>query len=144
MKRYEDFSIGEVIPFGTHSVSETEIVGFASQFDPQDMHIDADLAKQSPMGELIASGWHTCSIAMRLACDAYIRDSSCVAAPGVRELRWLAPVRPGDTLTGSAEILGKRRSASRPDRGLVKSRVTLTNQHGTQVLEMETAAIYMR
>lgn len=143
MKRFRDFTIGERIPFQSYSVSAEEIVDFGRRFDPQAMHIDADAAKESPMGELIASGWHTCAIAMRLACDAYILDSSCVAAPGVRQLLWLAPVRPGDTLTGGCVIIDRRQSVSRPDRGIVIGRVILVNQNDTKVLQMETSAIYL-
>lgn len=143
MKRFGDFHEGECIALGPYVVSEREIVAFASQYDPQAMHTDPEAAKMSPMGELIASGWHTCAMAMRMLCDAFILQSTSVAAPGVEQIRWLSPVRPGDTLSGECRIINTRRSASKPDRGIVRAEVAVNNQHGVQVLAMQTTALYL-
>jgi acyl dehydratase len=134
---WEDFSVGESIEMGRHTFSEEEIIAFARQFDPQPFHIDSEAAKQSIYGGLIASGWHTCSIGMRMMCDTYINRSISMGSPGVDNIRWLKPVRPGDTLVYSRTVLEARPSRSRPDAGLVKSRWEAVNQRGETVLTME-------
>jgi acyl dehydratase len=129
----EDLSEGQVIDLGTYRVEESEIVEFATRFDPQPFHIDAEAAAQTHFGGLIASGWHTGSIFMRLLVDGLLVRCASMGSPGVDELRWLAPVRPGDTLSGRLEIEVLRPSRSKPDRGLVQTRAVLTNQDGIDV-----------
>lgn len=121
---------------GAISVSEAEIVAFATQFDPQYFHLDREKAAASPFGGIIASGWHTVSLAMRLYVDHYLSQVSSLASPGVDEIRWPNPVRPGDTLRVRVTILDTRPSRSRPDRGIVRSRVEAMNQKEDLVLNM--------
>ncbi len=134
---WEDFSIGETVEMGGHTFTEEEIVAFARQFDPQPFHIDPEAAKSSIYGGLIASGWHTCSIGMRLMCDSYVNRSISMGSPGVDNIRWLKPVRPGDTLVYSRTVLEARPSQSRPEAGLVRSRWQAVNQRGETVMTME-------
>lgn len=143
MLRFNDFEVGLSIQLGTYQLPAEEIIEFASRYDPQPMHTDPEAAARSPMGELIASGWHTCAIGMRLMCDAFITDSSSVAAPGVDHIRWLAPVRPGDTLSGHCRIQETRLSRSKPDRGVVIAEVCLHRQDQVTVLRMTTTALYL-
>ncbi len=141
---FEDFAVGQVLGGGTHTVSAEEIVAFATRFDPQPFHVDAEAAKSSIYGGLIASGWHTVSIAMRLACDAYIVDSLSGGSPGVDQIRWLKPVRPGDTLRAEFAVVAVRPSASKPDRGTVTTEWRMTNQRGEQVMRMQGIGIFLR
>ena len=143
MWRFHNFEAGQSITLGEYTVTAQEIIEFATRYDPQPMHTDPRAAKQSPMGELIASGWHTCAIAMRLMCDAFITDSSSVAAPGVDHVRWLAPVRPGDVLSGECIIVNTRLSRSKPDRGVIQGEVRLRRQDAVEILHMETTALYL-
>ncbi len=143
MWRFNSFEAGQVIQLGRYQLSAEEIIEFASRYDPQPMHTNPVAAADSPMGELIASGWHTCAIAMRLMCDAFITDSSSVAAPGVDHVRWLAPVRPGDVLSGQCIIQDTRLSQSKPDRGIISAEVHLQRQDAVQVLHMNTTALYL-
>ena len=115
---WEDFSPGQVREGGSVTLSEEEIIEFASKYDPQPFHVDRELAKQSVFGGLIASGWHTASIYMRMLCDLYLLETAGLGSPGIDELRWVKPVRPGDTLRGRAEVLGVRPS-SKGGRGFV-------------------------
>jgi acyl dehydratase len=121
---------------GTFTLSETEIVDFARQYDPQPFHIDSAAAKDGPFGGLIASGWHTTSMMMRLLVDRWLSQESSLGAAGVDELRWPRPVRPGDTLHVRATVLESRRSASKPDRGVVKTLAEVTNQEGDLVMKV--------
>ncbi|MEQ8800801.1 MaoC family dehydratase [Haliea sp.] len=143
MWRFNDFEAGQLIQLGQYRLTAAEIIEFGSRYDPQPMHTDPVAAAHSPMGELIASGWHSCAIAMRLLCDAFITDSSSVAAPGVDHVRWLAPVRPGDTVSGQCRIQATRLSRSKPDRGVVTAEVSLQRQDTVEVLRMETTAFYL-
>jgi acyl dehydratase len=117
-------------------VDEAEVVDFAHQFDPQPFHVDADAAAAGPFGGLIASGWHTCALMMRLFAQEYLSPASSLASPGVDELRWVLPVRPGDELILRTTVVEARPSRSRPDRGLVRTRVELVNQADEVVLRM--------
>jgi acyl dehydratase len=126
---FEDIAIGGKRTLGTHSFTEDEIIAFAKKYDPQPFHIDPQAAKSSMFGGLIASGWHTVAVWMRLAIDARTREAAARGdrspggvSPGFEDLRWLKPVRPGDTLTFTMETVGKRDLASRPALGLVLSR----------------------
>jgi acyl dehydratase len=141
---WEDFRPGEVLEMGSHTFTEAEIIGFARQFDPQPFHVDPVAAKNSFFGGLIASGWHTCSVAMRLMVDRYVGRSASLGSPGVDNLRWLAPVRAGDTIVFRRVILAARPSASKPDIGLVQSRWEAVNQRGEPVMTMEGWAMFRR
>src|SRR3990167_356292 len=118
---FEDFEIGKTIEVGTRTINEEEIIEFATKYDPQPFHVDHDAAEKSVFGGIIASGWQTCSMMMRMMVDGYLRDSSSLGSPGVDEVRWLKPVRAGDTLTVTTTVLDARASASKPDRGVVSS-----------------------
>ncbi|MFK8021510.1 MAG: MaoC family dehydratase [Pseudomonadales bacterium] len=142
MRYFEDFHVGEVIELARYTVDQEEIISFASQYDPQYFHCDPNAAQQSAIGGLIASGWHTCSIFMRLQCDAFLVDSASIASPGVDEVRWIAPVHPGDTLSGTVEVFETRRSRTRPDRGIVRCHCALLNQNADQVLTLSTAGFF--
>lgn len=135
MRYFEDLNAGEVVRLGTISVSEAEIIDFGRRFDPQPFHIDPAAARESMYGGLIASGWHTCALFMRLLATGFLNDTASLGSPGMDELRWRAPVRPGDTLTGSFELREVRLSNSRPDRGVLTSSGTLRNEE-TEVLTM--------
>jgi len=134
---FEDYRPGLVLEFGSASVEEAEVIEFARRFDPQPFHVDADVAAQGSFGGLIASGWHTGSLMMRLLVEHYLSPIASLGSPGIDELRWLAPVRPGDTLSVRVTILETRRSQSRPDRGLVKALMEVLNQRREVVMSMK-------
>lgn len=131
---FEDFQVGESETFGSYPVTREEIVAFATEFDPQPFHLDDAAAAESLLGGLAASGWHTCAMTMRLICDGYLNRSAGLGAPGVDEVRWLKPVRPGDTLSVRRTCLEARISASRPELGLVKFHYEALNQTGDIVM----------
>jgi acyl dehydratase len=141
---WEDFRVGERVDMGAHTFGEAEIVAFAKQFDPQPFHTDPGAAKESFFGGLIASGWHTCAVGMRLTVDSHINKSRSLGSPGLDNIRWLKPVRAGDTIRYSRVVLESRASASRPDAGLVKSRWEAVNQHGEMVMTMEGWGLFGR
>jgi len=144
-KRYfEDFEPGQVYDLGRMSVSREEIITFARQFDPQPFHIDEEAAKDSIYGGLIASGWHSMSILMRLLVDNLLNDSASLGSPGVDELRWLKPVRPDDTLNARGTILDVIPSRSKPDRGIVKSSYEMLNQRGALVMTVKSMGLFGR
>ena len=116
---YEDYPEGMVQTLGGFDVDEAEVIAFATRYDPQPFHIDREAARDSPYGGLIASGWHTAAMMMRLLADHYLHPASSMGSPGIDELRWIRPVRPGQRMTVRATVLTARRSASKPDRGLV-------------------------
>ena len=130
MRYFEDFKPGEVAELGSHTITKDEIIAFARQFDPQTFHLDEEAARQTIFGGLIASGWHTGSLVMRLFCDGVIKDTASLGSPGVDEMRWIKPVRPGDTLSLRMTVTECVPSRSRPDRGIVRSLLELRNQHG--------------
>ncbi|MDA2806847.1 MaoC family dehydratase [Nocardiopsis suaedae] len=133
-ERYlEDYPVGETAEFGRATVVEDEIIAFAERFDPQSFHLDPAGAQDGPFGGLIASGWHTASLMMRLYAEGYLSPRASLGGPGVDELRWTEPVRPGDTLTLRTEVLEARKSSSKPDRGLLRTRVELFNQRDRKV-----------
>ena len=131
---FEDYPVGEVAEFGDYPVSEQEVVEFATRYDPQPFHIDAEAARGTIYGGLIASGWMTASCAMRMMVDHYISPLASMGSPGIDELRWLAPVRPGDTLHTEVEVVALRASSSKPDRGVVHLKFRGINQRGEAVL----------
>ena len=133
---FEDYVVGEEHEVGSVSLSEDEMIDFAIKYDPQDFHTDPVKAQASPFGGLIASGWHTAAAVMRLLVDRYLNSASSLGSPGLDELRWLAPVRPGDVLTVRAKVLDARRSRSKPDRGLISTRAEIFNQTGIMVMSM--------
>ncbi len=134
MRYYEDIKVGETAEFGEYHVTEAEIIEFAEKYDPQTFHTDPEGAKQSPFGELVASGWHTASMCMRMLADGPIQDRATMGARGIDELRWLKPVKPGDVLHLRTEVLDKRVSESDPRRGYVDSRIEGFNQGGDVVI----------
>ena len=133
---FEDYVAGAVYEYGFTRVTEAEILAFAERFDPQPIHVNAQFAASGPFGGLIASGWHTASIAMRLIVDHYLSQVASLASPGIDELRWPTPVRPGDTLRLRTTIVETRPSRSKPDRGLVRTRAELLNQHDQTTLSL--------
>jgi len=130
---FEDLSVGMVFEFGSVTVTEPEIIAFARQFDPQTMHTDPIAAAQGPTNGLIASGWHTVALMMRMYADHFLPENG-LPAPGVDEVRWLRPVRPGDTLSMRVTIKEARVSQSKPDRGVIRPFSEVLNQHGEVVL----------
>jgi acyl dehydratase len=141
---WEDFPPGSTMDIGSHTFTEAEIIAFAKQFDPQSFHVDPEAARGSYFGGLIASGWHTCSIAMRLMVDSYVSRSASLGSPGLDGIRWLLPVRAGDTITYRRHITEARVSGSKPGIGLVKSQWEAFNQRGEKVMTMEGWAMFRR
>ena len=141
---WEDFPAGHIMEFGGMPVSREAVLAFAQQFDPQPFHVDDEAAKGSLFGGLCASGWHTCAMAMRMMCDAYLLDTASLGSPGMDALRWLKPVFPGDTLRVRMEVLQARPMNSRPGVGLLRSAWTVFNQHDEAVLTMEGWGMFRR
>jgi len=141
---FEDFRPGETFELGSRAVTEADIIAFARDYDPQVFHLDAEAARRSGFGGLVASGWHSCAIFMRLFVDGLLNQSSALAGYGVDEVRWLRPVRPGDRLSARITVLEATPSSSKPDRGLVKHACELSNQRGELVLTMKTLALFAR
>ncbi|WP_428532441.1 MaoC family dehydratase [Rhodopila sp.] len=135
-RRFEDYAVGGTYLLGSFTVSEDEIIRFARQYDPQTMHVDRAIAGQGPFGGVIASGWQTVALAMRLLVDNFLPHDG-LAAPGIDELRWPRPVRPGDTLRVQATVQQARRSLSKPDRGLIHGLMEVINQDGDVVMSMK-------
>ena len=135
MRTYEDFTEGHEIDLGPYPVTRNEVIEFAREFDPQPFHLDEEAAKDTLLGGLSASGWHSCAMMMRMMADAYILDSSSQGSPGVDYVRWKRPVRPGDVLHGTARVVSRRLSSKRPTLGILKITTDLRNQTGETVLE---------
>jgi len=133
---FEDFEPGRVFELGKREVTEGEIVAFAREWDPQPFHVDPEAAQESIFGGLIASGWHTGAMWMRLYVDSLLVGAASMGSPGIEELRWLAPVRPGDTLEGRLTVLEATPSERRPDRGTIRIRGEMINQDGVIVMSM--------
>ncbi|NTV63595.1 MAG: MaoC family dehydratase [Oscillochloris sp.] len=140
---FDDYVAGSVHNFGPITVSEDEVIAFARRYDPQDFHTDPELARESIYGGLIASGWHTAAMMMRLLVDEYLSSVASLGSPGIDDLRWLQPVRPGDLLSVRVFILEARRSQSRPDRGVVRSAIEVCNQDGTVVMTMNAVNFFL-
>ncbi len=143
VRYFDDVVPGLTVEFGRYRMSEEEIVAFARAYDPQQFHTDREAAKNSVVGELIASGWHTCSAAMRMIVDHFNPVESILPSPGVDEIRWLVPVRPGDELRVRLTILEARESRSKPDRGIFRIRAEVLNQKDEIVMTF-TAINLMR
>jgi acyl dehydratase len=141
---FEDFHPGQEIALGTRRVSEEEIVAFAAQFDPQPFHVDRAAAGDSIYGGVIASGWHTCSMMMRMVVDGPIGKAASMGSPGLDAVRWLAPVRGGDTLEVRYQTVKVKASNSKPDRGVVWSKWVAVNQHGETVCTIEGMGMFAR
>jgi acyl dehydratase len=142
MRWFEDFKIGDVTEVGPVTVTEEEIVEFARRFDPQPFHVDPEAAKESPYGGLIASGWHTTALFMGMFVRGVLLDSASLGSPGIDELRWLAPVRPGDTLTGRSTIVDMTPSSTTPNRGTVHTVNEVLNQDGTVVMRFKARGLF--
>jgi acyl dehydratase len=141
---FEDYTPGNVYEFGTITVTEPEIIEFARQFDPQYFHVNPEKAAESRFGGIIASGWHTAGLAMRLYVDHFLSHVASLASPGVDELRWPNPVRPGDTLKVRVTVLEARLSRSKTDRGVVHAKIEAINQKDELVLNMVGISIIGR
>lgn len=141
---YEDFPLGNVREIQGPTLTESSIVDFASQFDPQLFHTDPLRARDSPYGGLIASGFHTACICLRMVCDNYLLETANLGSPGMRELKWTAPVRPGDALKLRVTVIEATPSRSKPDRGVVTQRWEAFNQRDEKVFEMTGLSIMKR
>jgi len=140
----EDAVVGQRRELGRHTITEEEIVRFAREFDPQPFHVDAAAAATSMYGGIIASGWHTCARTMRSLVDGFLKDAAALGSPGIDELRWRAPVRPGDTLTFLHTVVEVRPSTSKPDRGVVVAHTEAVNQNGDVVMTMRGMSLMRR
>jgi acyl dehydratase len=141
---WEDFTPGRVFETATRTLSEEDIVRFAREYDPQIYHTDKEAARNSPFGGLIASGWQTCGVTMRLMCDGYLLETSCVGSPGLEEVRWLKPVRPGDTLRLRTTVIEATPSGKQPNRGTVLFRWETLNQNGEVALSILGRQLFLR
>ena len=141
---WEDFSPGRVFEHGPRRITREEIVGFAAEFDPQPMHLDEAAARTTLLGGLSASGWHACCILMKMCTESFVLNSASMGAPGVEEVRWLIPIRPGDALTLRATVVETRASSSRPDMGFVRFMFELLNQTGEQAMTLTTSLMIGR
>ena len=139
---YEDFTVGRVFPLGPYNVTADEIIAFAEEFDPQPQHLSEEGGKASILGGLAASGFHVCGMAMRMLVDGVFHNSNIKGGIGADDIRWLKPVRPGDTLHGRIEVGEVRISRRKPEMGFVQTTATLTNQHGEVVFLLRSAAIF--
>ena len=141
---FEDFEPGQVFELGSRTVTEAEIVDFAERWDPQPFHVDPDAAADSVFGGLIASGWHTGAMWMRLYVDSLLVSGTGQGSSGIEELRWLTPVRPGDTLSGRLIVLETTSSERHPDRGTIRIRGEMVNQDGVTVMSMVSRGRFAR
>ena len=141
---FEDFPVGMVVEIPGPTLTAESIVEFAGRYDPQPFHTDEAAGRASVFGGLIASGWQTVSLAMRMICDAYLLEVASLGSPGVNEVRWLKPVRPGDTLRLRMSVLEAKPSASKPDRGTVLHRWEVFNHKDETVMTMEGYGMFRR
>lgn len=141
---FEDFKVGQPIDLGSCVVSEEEIVRFAEQFDPQPFHIDPAAAAQSIYGGIIASGWHTCSLMMRQVVKGVFGEAAGLGSPGIDQIRWIRPLRGGDSLHVVMTVLEVRPSGSKPDRGVIKMLWEASNQHGEAIATVRSLGMFQR
>jgi acyl dehydratase len=134
---FEDYVAGSIFECGTTVVDESEIIAFGKKYDPQAFHVDPEAANGSTYGGLIASGWHTAAMTMRLLVEGYLSSTASLGSPGIDELRSIKPVRPGDALHVRATVLEATRSRSKPDRGVVRSLIEVSNQRGELVMSLK-------
>jgi len=139
---FEDYVAGSVYEFGAISVEQDEVIAFARRFDPQVFHMDPESAKETIFGGLIASGWHTAGLMMRLFAEHFVSKKASLGSPGVDELRWTKPVRPGDELSVRVTVLKTKRSRSKPDRGIVHSFIEVMNQNLEVVMSMKAVNLF--
>ena len=144
MLYFEDFSVGRVFQLGPIGVTRSDMIAFARAFDPQDIHLSTVVAIERGFSDIIASGWHTAALFMRMQCEGFLTQSSCIVSPGIDSLRWLHPVYADDILSAAVTVVSSRISVSKPDRGIVLSHASITNASGTEVMTMETTALYGR
>jgi acyl dehydratase len=144
VRYFEDFKPGDVIELGSRTITKERILAFAREFDPQPFHTDEEAATRSIYGGLLASGWHTGSLLMRILYDGLLKDTASLGSPGIDELRWLEPVRPGDTLTARMTVVEAIPSRSKPDRGLIRSLMEMRNQYGRVVLTIRGLSLLGR
>ena len=140
---FEDYAPQSVHEFGRIEVLEDDIIDFGRRFDPQPFHTDLELARHSVHGGLIASGWHTGSMAMRMLADNFVSKVASIGSPGIDEVRWIKPVRPGDILSVRATITGTRRSRTKPDRGIVTTYIEVLNQERDTVMSWTGSGFYL-
>ena len=141
---FEDFPVGRLGTYGPRHVTREEILAFAAEFDPQPMHLDEEAARHTMLQGLSGSGWHLCSLMMRMMFDGFIGRAASLGSPGVNELRWLAPLRPGDDLTLDVDVTEARVSKSRPETGIVTFRGIARNAQGQALCEMVSPIIIGR
>jgi acyl dehydratase len=144
VRYWEDFEPGEVVSLGPYEVTRDEILDFARRYDPQPFHVDEDAAESGPFGGLAASGWHTAAMFMRLFVEGILLESASRGSPGVEELRWTAPVRPGDVLTARVRVIETYPSERRADRGTVITESEVINQDGVVVMTMRARGFFRR
>jgi acyl dehydratase len=141
---FEDFKPGAVNEYGPRLVSREEIIAFAAEFDPQPMHLDEEAARQTMLGGLAASGWHTCAVMMKMIADGLLLDTASMGAPGIDEVKWLKPVRPGDSLTVRGSVQGVRASQSKLDRGFVTFFWEVFNDRDERVMTLICPQMVLR
>jgi acyl dehydratase len=141
---FEDFSVGWTAEYGPRRVTREEIIDFAAQYDPQPMHLDEEAARHTMLGGLAASGWHTCCIMMRMIADNLLLDAASMGAPGIDEVKWLKPLRPGDSLTVRGSVLNTRASQSKPDRGFVSFFWEVSNDRGERIMTLTCPQMLLR
>jgi len=141
---WEDFIPGQVTECGSRLITRAEIIAFAAEYDPQPMHLDEAAARASLFGGLVASGWHSCCVLMRMLSDDFIGDASFMGAPGVEEVNWLAPIRPGERIKARATVLDTRASRTRPDVGFVKFKFELVNATDQPVMTLIVSPMFGR
>ena len=141
---FEDFNTDWTAEYGPRRVTREEIIGFAAQFDPQPMHLDEEAARGTMLGGLGASGWHTCCVMMKMVADGVLLDSASMGAPGIEEVKWLKPVRPGDSLTVRGSVLSARASQSKPDRGFVNFLWEVFNDRDEKVMTLICPQMLLR
>ena len=141
-RHFEDYLPGASAEFGPLVITEADIIEYAGRYDPQPIHVDPAAAAAGPFGGLIASGWHTVAVVMRVLVDNYLAHGAALASPGVDELRWLKPVRPGDMLRVRVTVLAANRSTSRPDRGMVRTSIETMNQRDEVVMRMTAMNLF--
>jgi acyl dehydratase len=144
LRYFEDFQVGDTFELGSKTVTEEEIINFARKYDPQPFHVDPERAKSSFYGGLIASGWHTAGIYMRLLVDGFLTQSLSMGSPGLDDLRWLKPVRPGDTLSARFIVVDVIPSRSKPTIGVIKGKGEVLNQKGEVVMSLSSAGFFGR
>ena len=141
---WEDFKVGDTEPMGERVVDKDEVIAFAKAYDPQPFHVDEAAAKASMYGGLIASGWHTVAMTMRMMVDSYLGEAASLGSPGVDNVRWLKPVRPGDTIRATRKVVETRSSKSRPDFGFVRTKFEVLTADGTSVMQSITSLMFGR